>query len=88
MTHLDAGEQLVQEIGDQVTLQRPQLKRPSSQRREQHAVGAGDNQLGGVVEGMQHQFPALLELFLVVYKSHDDSEGPDDGLADALSLVF
>ena len=86
--YLDTSEQLVQEIRDQFTLQSAQLKRPRSQCWEQDAVRARNNQLWRIVQSMQHQLPALLELLLVVDEGYGDAQGLDDGLPHTLGLVF
>ncbi len=78
----------MQEVRNELPLERPQLKRPRGQRREEHAVRAGHHQLGGIREGPQQQLPALLELVLVVYVGHDHPQGLHHGLPHALSLVF
>ena len=43
--HLDAGEQLVEEVGEDIALQRVELKGPCSEGREEDRVSCGDYQL-------------------------------------------
>ena len=43
--HLDASEQLVEEVGEDITLQCVELKGPCSEGREEDRVRCGDYQL-------------------------------------------
>ena len=58
-TDLDAGEQLMQEVGEHLPLQDSQLQGPSGQRGEEGVVGGGDHQLRGVCQSLQDQLPTL-----------------------------
>ena len=59
MVHLDAGQQLVEEVKEDVALQSAELIGPCSQGGEEDRVRRGHYQLGGVRQSLQHQLPAL-----------------------------